>query len=160
MTKTTALIVVIIAAVVIVLALTAGDIHKNKTVPDNTNTNNSANTKINSDTTITNDEYLNKLALCSSIPNGSIQDVVEHTKVFINLPRDIYKGTLQFHNLAGNASADHITSAGLPGEASQANSNCKSYYIEFDGKGSIEVFANSSVSGVPDYKTTFNVTDN
>lgn len=91
-----------------------------------------------------------QILLCGGIPNGSTQSIAETTRLFINLPKDIFpdkEHNLQFKTTKGNATAGWISNAGPYGEAFQANQDCWSYYYEFDGLGEIDLTAKNAKGG-------------
>lgn len=99
-----------------------------------------------------------KLAACHAIPHNSTQKVVDTTRLFINLPKDIYpdkEHNLQFKTVSGNAFAGWISNAGPPGEAFEATPECWSYYYEFGGKGEVDLTVKSAVAEMPDYFVRF-----
>ena len=99
-----------------------------------------------------------KLAACHSIPEDSVQVVSETTRLFLNLPKDIYPDklhNLHFTTVAGNATAGWISNAGPMGEAFQSTPACWSYYYEFDGTGEVDLRVPSAAAGVPDYSVRF-----
>ncbi|BCX16113.1 MAG: hypothetical protein KatS3mg098_342 [Candidatus Parcubacteria bacterium] len=99
-----------------------------------------------------------KLAACHAIPNNSTQKVVETTRLFINLPKDIYpdkEDNLHFKTISGNASAGWISNGGPLGEAWEATPDCWSYYYEFDGQGEVDLSVKSGREEVPDYFVRF-----
>ncbi len=97
-----------------------------------------------------------RLAACGSFLNGSTQDVVETTRMFINLPKDAYPNvTLQV--TSNGATANYISNGG-PYDAEMGapgKPNCWSYYFEFDGTGTVDLASKSGISGVPDYTIHF-----
>jgi hypothetical protein len=95
---------------------------------------------------------------CPSIPNGSTQTVRETTRLFINIPKDVYpdkEHNLQFKTISGNATSGYISNGGLPGQAFEATPSCWSYYNEFDGIGEVDLTVKSKVEGMPDYFVRF-----
>ncbi len=96
-----------------------------------------------------------KILICGGIPNGSRENVKETTRLFINLPKDIFpdkENNLRFKTVSGNATAGRISNAGPYGEAFSGNNDCWSYYYEFDGKGEVDLTAN------PNYHVRFVIT--
>src|SRR5581483_5222994 len=103
----------------------------------------------------------NQILLCSGIPNNSTQTIVTTSRLFINLPKDIYATpSLQFTTTSGNATAGTISNAGPDGQAFQASDSCWSYYYEFDGIGEVDLAVKSSAAGQPDYSVKFMVVVN
>lgn len=96
-----------------------------------------------------------KLLLCGGIPDGSVENLTETTRLFVNLPKDVYPDkdhNLSFKTVVGDARANWISNAGPYGEAFEASPDCWSYYYEFDGKGEVDLSAKNS-----DYKIRFMV---
>lgn len=101
-----------------------------------------------------------QILLCTGIPNDSNQTVSETTRLFINLPKDIFKDkdhNLQFKTVSGNAQATWISNAGPYGQAFQANENCWSYFYELDGTGKLDLTSKSAVPNQPDYLVHFTI---
>lgn len=95
-----------------------------------------------------------KIAACKGIPNGSTQTVKDTSRLFINLPKDVYpdKGhALSFSTATGTAQANWISNAGPYGQAFQATDQCWSYYYELDGTGELDLTA----SGTAPYHVRF-----
>ena len=104
-----------------------------------------------------------QLLLCAGIPNNSVMVLPETTRLFINLPKDVFpdkNNNLKFTAVAasGNAQANWISNAGPYGEAfgalqpgdSSQSIDCWSYYYELDGTGELDLTATGApVSGVP-----------
>lgn len=70
-----------------------------------------------------------KVLLCGGIPNRSTQNVIDTTRLFINLPKDVYpdkEHNLQFKTTSGNATAGWISNGGPYGEGfgAEDNSGC------------------------------------
>lgn len=104
-----------------------------------------------------------KVLLCGGIPNGSTQNVIETTRLFINLPKDVYpdkEHNLQFKTISGNATSGYIYNGGLPGQAYEATPKCWSYYNEFDGNGEVDLTVKSAIKDMPDYVVHFIVRPN
>jgi len=102
--------------------------------------------------------YAQKMAACQAIPNDSTQNIADTTRLFINLPKDVYPDkdhNLQFKTVSGNATSGYISNGGLPGEALQTTPDCWSYYNEFDGTGEVDLTVKSVISGMPDYAVKF-----
>jgi hypothetical protein len=100
-----------------------------------------------------------KLASCKAFPNNSTQNVIETTRLSINLPKDVYPGQednrLEFKTVSGTATAGWISNAGPVGQSYDATADCWSYYYEFDGNGEVDLTATSAIKGVPDYFVRF-----
>lgn len=95
-------------------------------------------------------------AECGSIQNGTVQNVTDTTRTFINLPKNLYPN-VQLEIDQQGASAGYVSNAGQYGYAFGANNdpNCWSYYFEFDGEGTVDIRSKSGVSSVPDYHIQF-----
>ncbi len=89
------------------------------------------------------------------IPNNSIQYVKETSRVFVNMPKDLYPQDLQssWTTVAGNATAG--SAGGGFGESVAATPNCWSSYADFEGSGEVDLRVKSVVEGVPDYFVRF-----
>lgn len=101
-----------------------------------------------------------KVLLCGGIPNGSTQDITETTRLFINLPKDIYpdkEHNLQFKTVSGNATASWVSNGGPYGEGfgAEGNPGCWSYYYEFDGDGEVDLTVKNATREAPDYHVRF-----
>ena len=116
----------------------------------------------------TNTHFQKRLAACGSLPNGSSTNVTETTRMFINLPKDIYPN-INLQITPRGATAGYISNGGLYGYAigARGKPNCWSYYLEFDRtpdnqrqSGKVDIGAKSGVNGVPDYLIHFNVVPN
>jgi hypothetical protein len=102
-----------------------------------------------------------RLKICESIPNGTIQEVSETTRLFINLPEDIYPFENREFTFNG-ATAGIITSGeGLPPQNGSleefVKNKCATHYYEFNGNGTVDLKVKSAVSGVLDYVIHFRV---
>ena len=100
------------------------------------------------------------ILLCGGIPNGSTQNITETTRLFINLPKDVYPNrdnNLQFKTVRGTATAGWVSNAGPYGEGfgTESNSGCWSYYYEFSGTGEVEVMAKAATTSTSDYSVHF-----
>jgi len=102
-----------------------------------------------------------RLAECGSLPNGSTQNVVETTRMFINIPKDLYPD-VNLQTTSHGATAGYISNGGPYGSAigGQGKPNCWSYYFGFDGTGTVDIASKSGMSGVPDYLIHFIVSAN
>lgn len=101
-----------------------------------------------------------KVLLCGGIPNGSTQNVIETTRLFINLPKDVYpdkEHNLRFKTVGGNATAGWISNGGPYGEGygAKGNSGCWSYYYDFEGIGEVDLTVKSGMKNAPDYVVHF-----
>lgn len=102
-----------------------------------------------------------RLRICESIPNGTIQEVSETTRLFINLPENIYPFENRKFTFNG-ATAGIITSGeGLPPKSGYleefVKNKCATHYYEFNGNGMVDLKVKSAVSGVSDYIIHFRV---
>jgi len=90
-----------------------------------------------------------------SIPNNSIQNVKETSRLLINMPKDLYPQDLQgsWTTVAGNATAGSI--GGGFGEAEGALPGCWSSHVDFEGNGEVDLRVKSIVEGTPDYFVRF-----
>ena len=99
-----------------------------------------------------------KLAACNAIPHNSTQKILETTRLFINLPKDIYpdkEHNLKFSTVSGNARAGRLGNCGSPGTGCQSTSECWSYYCQFDGNGEVDLNVKSAIKDMPDYFVRF-----
>jgi hypothetical protein len=99
-----------------------------------------------------------QIYLCAGIPSNSTQNVTETTRLFINLPKNVYSDkekNLQFKTVSGNAAAGWVSNGGPYGEGYQTSDNCWSYYYEFNGNGEVDLNVKSTASGKPDYFVKF-----
>lgn len=94
---------------------------------------------------------------CQPILNDSVQQVVETSRRFVNVPKDFYPKEISsyFTTVSGNATAGWISNGGLPGEGLDATPGCWSTYYEFDGNGEVDLKVKSTKKGVPDYFVRF-----
>lgn len=108
---------------------------------------------------VTNEDVLNRrLNECGAYLNNSTHSIPETTRLFINIPKDIYPSdnlTISGHD----ATAGYISNGGEPGNAlgAQGKPDCSSFYLEFSGDGAVDISSPSSSSSIPDYKIHFNV---
>lgn len=91
------------------------------------------------------------------IPNNSIQNVKETSRMFINMPKDLYPKDIShsWTTVTGNATGGYVSNGGLPGEAGGALPGCWSTYVDFEGNGEVDLRVKSIVDGVPDYFVRF-----
>ncbi len=98
------------------------------------------------------------LEACDAIPNGAVFEVVDTTRLFINLPKECHPDrdrNLQFTTLQGNATAGWVSNASPFGEAfGTPSSQCWSYYFQFNGSGQLELRAEGTAAA-PEYKVKF-----
>jgi len=84
-----------------------------------------------------------KILVCGGFPNGSTQKLTETSRVFINLPKDIFPDkdkNIQFKTVSGNAGASWVPNGGPYGEGfGTPIESCWSYYYEFDGIGQVDL---------------------
>lgn len=115
--------------------------------------------------TKTNVELKERLIACGSIPNGSSLTVVQTTRVFINLPRDIYPN-IKLNVASRGAIAGSVSNGGKYGYANGARGkpNCWSYYFDFelapDNKaesGTVDIGSRSAFKGTSNYLIHFRV---
>lgn len=90
------------------------------------------------------------------IPNNSIQYLKETSRIFINMPKDLYSKDLQYSwtTVAGNTTASSVNEPGF-GEAEGASPGCWSSYVDFEGTGEVDLRVKSVVEGAPDYFVRF-----
>ena len=101
-----------------------------------------------------------KVLICGGLPNGSTQNITETTRLFINLPKDVYPDrarNLLFKTVNGNATAVWISNGGPYGEGFAAAPGCWSYYYEFNGTGEVDVSTKAAATGTPNYFVRFMV---
>lgn len=91
------------------------------------------------------------------IPNNSVQYVKEASRMFINMPKDVYPEDLQYSwaTVAGDATAGYVSNGGLPGEAEGAMPGCWSTYVDFEGSGEVDLRVKNVVEGASDYFVRF-----
>ncbi|HET8581540.1 MAG TPA: hypothetical protein VFL98_03710 [Candidatus Paceibacterota bacterium] len=100
------------------------------------------------------------LAACGAYPNGATERVTPTSRLTIMLPKDRYPnqgGMLAFRTASGTASAGWISNAGPAAGAYGASTSCWAYYYEFDGNGTVDLIATSSLPNVPPYVVHFSV---
>ena len=117
--------------------------------------------------TLTDQQVSDKIAACYQVESGcgvcgpklnnSVQHVVETTRMFINVPKDLYPKELFRYatTINGQAGMGYISNGGLPGEAFAGGPGCWSTYVEFDGGGEVDLRIPAIVVGVPDYFVRF-----
>jgi hypothetical protein len=91
------------------------------------------------------------------IPNNSVQNVKETSRMFINMPNDLYPKDISrsWTTVTGNATGGYVSNGGLPGEAVGALPGCWSTYVDFEGNGEVDLRVKSTVADVPDYFVRF-----
>jgi hypothetical protein len=107
--------------------------------------------------------YQAKLTACHSIPNNSTQTIRPTTRLFINLPKDVYPNkmnNMRFKTVRGKATAGWISNAGPYGDSIRATPVCWSYYLDFEGPGEIDLKVQSKMKGMPNYFVRFVVLAN
>lgn len=89
------------------------------------------------------------------IPNNSIQYVKETSRMFINVPKDLYPQDLKdaWTTVSGNAVAGAV--GGGFGEVEGIAPGCWSSYVDFEGTGEVDLRVKSIVEGAPDYFVRF-----
>ena len=99
-----------------------------------------------------------RLLACGSLPNNSTQHVVDTSRMFINIPKDLYPD-VHLQVASHGATAGYISNGGPYGAAveAQGKPDCWSYYFEFDGVGTVDLSSKSTTRGVPDYLIHFAV---
>lgn len=102
-----------------------------------------------------------RLKSCGSIPNGATQEIAETSRLFINLPEDIYPLESRKFTFNG-ATVGIITSGeGLPPENGSIEeflkNKCVTRYYDFEGNGAVDLKVKSAVPGIPDYGIHFTV---
>lgn len=103
-----------------------------------------------------------RLRICEAIPNGTTQKITETTRLFINLPEDIYPSANRQFTMDGATAGDVTTSEGPTKGVSVEDflkNKCSTHYYDFEGKGTVDLRVKSAVSGVPDYEIHFIVED-
>ncbi len=100
-----------------------------------------------------------RLRICESIPNNTTQEVIETTRLFINLPEDIYPFENRQFNFNG-ATVGIITSGeGLPPQNEPleefVKNKCVTHYYDFEGNGAVDLKVKSAVPELPDYVIHF-----
>ena len=115
-----------------------------------------------------NSQLQKRLAACGSLPNGSSTIVVQTTRMFINLPKDLYPN-INLEIAPQGATAGYISNGGPYGYAIGARGklNCWSYYLDFElasdnqtQRGKVDIGSKSGVNGNADYLVHFNVVTN
>jgi len=94
---------------------------------------------------------------CKPKLNNSVQHVHGTTRMFINVPNDLYPMELFRYatTTSGNAVMGWISNGGLPGFGFDGSPDCWSTYVEFGGQGEIDLRIPSILIGVPDYYVRF-----
>jgi hypothetical protein len=102
---------------------------------------------------------LGRFSECGSLANSSTQTVTETSRMFINIPKDLYPN-VNLQIVSHGATAGTVSNGGPYGSAigAQGKPNCWSYYFEFDGIGTVDLTSLSGTKSIPDYKLHFVVT--
>jgi len=97
-----------------------------------------------------------RLVACGSLPNNSTQHVLDTSRMFINIPKDLYPD-VNLQIASHGATAGSVSNGGPYGNAvgAQGKPDCWSYYFEFDGVGTVDLSSKSATSAVPDYAVHF-----
>ena len=108
--------------------------------------------------------FATRLIACGALPNNSIQNIVETTRLFIKLPKYTYlqqeDRPLLFKSVNGTAQPHWISNAGPMGKSYGSSSGCSSYYYEFDGTGEVDLSIHGSNQGTPNYLIRFIIHSN
>jgi len=100
-----------------------------------------------------------RLSACDSLPNGVMENATETSRIFINIPKDIYPD-INLDITSHGANANYISNGGQYGYAlgAQSKPGCWSYYFEFDlasssygSTGTVDIGSKSGVVGISDY---------
>lgn len=101
----------------------------------------------------------NSLNACASLPNNSIQNIIETNRLTIKIPKNIYLQQedlpLIFQSISGSAQAKWISSQGVLGKSIGATSKCSAYYYEFDGSGEVDLSLKSAENSQANYFVRF-----
>jgi len=91
------------------------------------------------------------------IPNNSVQQVKETSRMFINMPKDLYPKDIShsWTTVSGNATAGWFSNSGLPGEGLDATPGCWSTGVDFEGSGEVDLRVKSITPGAPNYFVRF-----
>ena len=94
---------------------------------------------------------------CEPKLNNSVQHVFGTTRMFINVPKDLYPKELFRYatTINGQAGMGWVSNGGPPGLAMSGRPECWSTYVEFDGQGEVDLRIPSILIGVPDYYVRF-----
>ena len=94
---------------------------------------------------------------CKAKLNNSVLHVVGTSRMFINVPNDLYPKELFRYatTVNGNATMGYISNGGLPGLALDGSPECWSTYVTFGGKGEVDLSIPSILIGVPNYHVRF-----
>ncbi len=100
-----------------------------------------------------------RLAACGSLPIGSTTRVISTTRMFINLPKDIYP-KIKLQMTPHGATVGYVSNAGRYGYAlgARGRPNCWSTYFEFEltsdnqrQTGTVDIGSKSGIKGLPNY---------
>jgi hypothetical protein len=113
--------------------------------------------QISSDQT-TKKSLADRMKICESIPNGTTTQVTETSRVFINLPEDVY--SFPNRQIVSHGATIGIVSngEGLTPNSDFIANKCASHLYEFGGSGSIDLRVKSTDPNAPDYEVHFEVT--
>jgi hypothetical protein len=109
-----------------------------------------------------------RLVACGSLPNGSTSRVVQTSRMFINLPKDIYP-TKILYIVGHGATAGYISNGGPYGYAigARGKPNCWSTSFEFNvtpynprKSGTVDIGSKSAIRGIPNYLIHIRVVPN
>jgi hypothetical protein len=102
-----------------------------------------------------------RLTECGAFPNGSTQTLNAASRMFINLPKDIYPD-VNLGVKSYGATVGVVSNGGQYGYAlgAEQRPNCWSYYFEFGGDGRVDLSSQSASSSIPDYVIHIMVTKN
>lgn len=93
-----------------------------------------------------------RLQACGSFPIGTATTVPQTSRLFVNIPSDIYSD-INLQVAASGATANYVSNGGPYGYAlgAQGKSDCWSYYFEFEGSGTVVFSSKSAIPAIPDY---------
>ncbi len=98
-----------------------------------------------------------RLEICQSIPNGTTQEVVETSRVFINLPEDIYPYENRKFTFSGATAGIVQSGEDLYPNDEFVKNKCVTHYYEFNGNGIIDLRVEGVAGGIPPYEIHFRV---
>ena len=98
-----------------------------------------------------------RLEICQSIPHGTTREVVETSRVFINLPEDIYPHENRKFTFNGATAGIIQGGEGLYINDEFVKNKCATHYYEFNGNGTVDLRVGSVTSGIPPYEIHFRV---
>lgn len=118
--------------------------------------------------TPTNTFLKKRLEYCGSIPNGASLTVVETTRAFMSLPKDLYPN-IRLSMKFNGATAGYFSNAGAYGHAQSrdAKPGCWAYAFDFELspnnktlRGTVDIGSKSAYKGVSNYLIHFTVVPN